>query len=272
MIIGIYWSNKCLTHHSLLLSASVLTDSSLQYTWITDIIFVVSVVSQVFTWHACPYKIQNHKSTRVLIWYFQPLTLVTEHKGSLSTAWIQNVSQSEKSICSICTGSSTSQNLSISYIPSEVRGGIYNSSWNLGLPSFNVADQTHLPTIPWSLTEHFLTHLSTFSGAPPPLGSPTRTSLSIKSPPERGEWRKEGAGTLIWLCNTVQFAVGQWNSISFFPPLVNIHLKSLYRLCLPLALSHLYSSSAGSFQWEGRIRLQQERLRMRMACSREIKQ
>lgn len=132
--------------------------------------------------------------------------------------------RARESICSICAGSSTSQNLSISYIPSEVSGGIYNSSWNLGSPSFNLADQTHLPpAILTSLTEHFLTHLSTFSGAPPThqpapaLGSPERTSLSIKSPPERGEWRKEGERTLIWLCNTEQFAIGQWNSISFFP-------------------------------------------------------
>lgn len=42
-----------------------------------------------------------------------------------------------------------------------------------------------------------------------PLSSPTSTSLSIKSPPERGESRKEGERTLIWLCNTVQFAIGQ---------------------------------------------------------------
>lgn len=93
---------------------------------------------------------------------------------------------------------------------------------------------------------HFLTHL--FSGALPPFRTPNPgTSLSFKSPPERGEWGKEAERTLIWLCNTAQFAIGQWNSISFSPPLVNIHLKNLYRHCLPLAFSHSYSSSAGCF-------------------------
>lgn len=48
------------------------------------------------------------------------------------------------------------------------------------------------------------------------LAIPTRASLSIKSPPEmQTEEKRERERTLIWLCNTVQFAIGQWNSISF---------------------------------------------------------
>ena len=38
---------------------------------------------------------------------------------------------------------------------------------------------------------------------------PTTTTLSINCPPERGERRKEGERTLIWLWNIVQFALGQ---------------------------------------------------------------
>lgn len=167
-----------------------------------------------------------------------------------------------RATCSICAGASSITEISLFLTfplksQEEHRAAVETSPRR---PS--ISDQTHSPTILRSLAEHFLTHLSTFSGAPPPppLRSPTKTSLSIKSPPERSERRKEGERTLIWLCNTVQFAIGQWNSISFPPSLVNIHLKSLHRHCLPLALSRWYSSSAAAFS-EDRIRLQQERLK-----------
>lgn len=82
---------------------------------------------------------------------------------------------------------------------------------NLGSPSFNLADQTHLPTIVRSLAVSH-TSVNVFQVLPPPPPPPLpgeNKPERLKSPPEGGECRKEGEGTLIWACNTVQFAIGQ---------------------------------------------------------------
>lgn len=123
----------------------------------------------------------------------------------------------------------------ISHIPSEVRGGACNGSWNLGSPSrrSNALTPAALTT---SLTERSLTHICQRFQVLRRLSSPQ----SSKEPPERGDRRKEGEGALIWWWSTVQFATVQWNSIDL---LVNIHLESLCRRCPPLVLSHLCSPS-----------------------------
>lgn len=139
------------------------------------------------------------------------------------------------------------------FILSEDRRGMNKSSYNLGSPSFSVTDQTHLPTILSRLRTLSHTSVDVFSCSPSLF--PTRTTLSIKSPPERSERRKEEERTLICLCNMVQFAIGQWNSISF-SPLVNIHLKTQH--CLPFALSHLCSSAVRRLTT---IRVQQQSFR-----------
>lgn len=184
MIIRIYWSNECLTYPTpLFFSVSGTTDFFLQTTWNAGSIFVVPVVSQ-----GC------WPSPIVLIKF----RIATQPEGINQIfncwPWSQNIKaacqlheykmslRAREAYAASVQDLSHHRNLSISYILSEVRGERHNSKWNLGSPSFNLADQTHLPTNLRSLTECLLTHLSTFSGAPPPLHYPTRTNLSIKSP------------------------------------------------------------------------------------------
>lgn len=176
-------------------------------------LFCACCISEILRQHSCPLNFRFNQTD--LIRHFQPMALVTEHKGSMSTIWIQNVFWVSGIICSIC-GSSTSQNLSISHIPSEVAIGIYTSSLELRSPSFSLVDQTHLPTILRSFAVSY-TSVSVFRCSPAFRFPNARTRLSFKSPPERGRLRKETERALIWLCNMVQFAIGQWNSISFPP-------------------------------------------------------
>ena len=113
---------------------------------------------------------------------------------------------------SLCAGAPTSQ------------GSLYFllSLWS-GRRNMQLQLKPCRPSIPQikrtysSRPEEPLTHLSVFPGAPPRLLSPKRTNRSIKGAPESGEWREEGARTLIRLCNMLPFDTGQWNSISFFP-------------------------------------------------------
>lgn len=117
---------------------------SLQQTWNTDIIiiFFVPVVHRILRSGTLVLKIQNRKSTRRISsdifdrWpCSQNMKAACQQREYKMSLWASG------SIRSIC-GSSTSQNLRISYIPSEVAGGIYSSSWNLGSPSLSLPDQT----------------------------------------------------------------------------------------------------------------------------------
>ena len=88
-------------------------------------------------------------------------------------------------------GSSTSHDLSISYIPSEVTGGIYSRRWNLDSPSFNLADQTHLPTILRSLAVSH-TSVNVFQVLPPPPSPvPWREQARAFKKPSRGRWKQK---------------------------------------------------------------------------------
>ena len=88
-------------------------------------------------------------------------------------------------------GSSTSHDLSISYIPSEVTGGIYSRRWNLDSPSFNLADQTHLPTILRSLAVSH-TSVNVFQVLPPPPSPvPWREQARAFKKPSRGRWMQK---------------------------------------------------------------------------------
>lgn len=157
-----------------------------------------------------PSRIQNCKS-RGGDWirYLQRLTLVTEHKGCstdiediLYAASVQHLPHHTVlpfllPACEVTRGLTTQQ------------------------PSFNLPHQKHLetiPRIPCSFS-HVCQHVQVRPPFTPThsLDSSNEKSVSSKSPPERGKWREEAERTLIWLRNTVQFAVGQWNSISFFP-------------------------------------------------------
>lgn len=190
-----------------------------------------------------PARMQLHSQPQInqrdLIRCFPLVTLVTEHKDLHV-----NSMNSEMSLWATKACAAYVQGLlhhTISQFPP------FSQQRKPWLTIHHIIDEKSQPTILSRLAEPAHTHLSTLSEAALLCDSPARTSLSFKSPPEGCGCGKEGASALIWLCNTRPFAIGQWNSISFNPPSVNIHLKSLHRHCLLFARSHLNLSSAAAF-------------------------
>lgn len=191
---------------------------------------------------------------------FQPLTSVTEHKGGTSTAWIQNVSHCEGKHMQHPAQNLPHHTISLFLTFPLKSQEEYTATAETSTRRPSISQIKHTYQQSWGASR-CLTHLSTFFRCfppPPPPPFPDENKPErLKSPPEGGECRKEGEGTLIWACNTVQFAIGQWNSISFFPfgqypSEESPQTLSSFR---PQTLVFIFSS-----RWEGRVRLQQERL------------
>lgn len=173
--------------------------------------------SGILTRHACPYKIQNRKSTRGI-----------QSDIFNRWPWSQNIKAARRQreykmplrareayAASVQDLPHHKISLFLTF-PLKSEEEYTTAAETLTCrPSISQIKRTYQQSR--GAAQNTFSHICQRFQVLPRLSAPQQEQLWALKVPQRGEWRKEGERTLIWLCNTVQFAIGQWNSISFFP-------------------------------------------------------